>query len=198
MTAAAQIELRVVRGPDVGPWLDDLAALRIEVFRDWPYLYAGSVKYEREYLSTYAASVRAFFVLALDAGKVVGASTAIPLSDEAESFQRAFRARDLPPERVFYFGESVLRREYRGLGLGHAFFDAREAEAARGGFSITAFCAVERAPDDPRRPADYRSNERFWLKRGYQKQSDMYCEIDWPEEAGGPELSHRLNYWLKA
>ena len=37
--------------------LGDVAALRIAVFRDWPYLYDGDADYEARYLDTYAQGV---------------------------------------------------------------------------------------------------------------------------------------------
>ena len=40
-----------------------------------------------------------------------------------------FVARGIEVARLFYFGESVLLPEYRGQGVGHAFFDHREAQA---------------------------------------------------------------------
>ena len=43
-------------GADTSSLLDNLAALRIEVFRDFPYLYEGSTEYEKEYLKTYSLS----------------------------------------------------------------------------------------------------------------------------------------------
>ena len=44
--------------------MEALAAQRIRVFREFPYLYDGDVGYEREYLATYVHSPRslAFFV----------------------------------------------------------------------------------------------------------------------------------------
>ena len=35
--------------------ISDLASLRIEVFRDFPYLYDGDFEYEKKYLQTYIA-----------------------------------------------------------------------------------------------------------------------------------------------
>ena len=45
------IQTRILTGNAVGEVLDDLARLRIAVFRDWPYLYDGDVAYERDYLT---------------------------------------------------------------------------------------------------------------------------------------------------
>ena len=61
--------LSALRGAALEAALDDVARLRIAVFRDWPYLYDGSLEYEREYLTTYRDSpgallVGAFVVLA--------------------------------------------------------------------------------------------------------------------------------------
>ena len=189
--------IETVRGEAARRYLADVAALRIAVFRDWPYLYAGDRDYERGYLAAYAASPRSVFVLAFDGGRVVGASTGIPLADDAEAFRQPFRARGLDVGGVFYFGESVLLPEFRGRGIGHAFFDAREAHArALGGFGLTAFAAVDRDDGDPRRPAGHRGNEAFWTKRGYARQADLTMRLDW-DEPGIGECAHALTFWTR-
>lgn len=192
------IDTVVCAGEAVAPYVGDLARLRIEVFREYPYLYEGDAGYEQRYLTAYARSPRSVFVLALDGGKVVGASTGLPLADDGDAFHQPFLQRGLPLQEVFYFGESVLLPAYRGQGLGHRFFDAREAHARRlGGFRWTAFCAVERAEDDTRRPAGYRPNDAFWRKRGYVRQDDMFCALDWKEQGDSAPRTHQLRFWLR-
>jgi len=192
------IETKIFSGGEITPYLDDVAALRIAVFRDWPYLYDGDRAYEAKYLATYSRSPESLFVLAFDGARVVGASTGIPLMDESENFKLAFRAKGIREENVFYFGESVLLPRYRGRGLGHRFFDERESYARRlGRFAMTAFCAVERRADDPRRPAAYVANDAFWRKRGYARQDDMFCAIDWQEVGAAAPTSHELRFWLR-
>ncbi|MEP6907365.1 MAG: GNAT family N-acetyltransferase [Pseudoxanthomonas sp.] len=186
------------RGPQILPWLDDLARLRIAVFKAWPYLYQGSVEYEREYLAAYARSVDSVFVLALQGDQVVGASTGLPLSDDTAAYGKPFIERGLSVESVFYFGESLLLPDYRGRGIGHAFFDHREAHArALGRFQWTAFCAVDRSVDDARRPQDFRPNDVFWHKRGYARQEGMTMQLPWQEVDQG-EVMHPLTFWLRA
>jgi GNAT superfamily N-acetyltransferase len=100
---------------------------------------------------------------------------------------------------VFYFGESVLRAPWRGRGLGHRFFDEREAWArGLGRFAMTAFCAVERAVDDPRAPTGHRANDLFWSKRGYRRQEDMFCELAWRELGRTVQTTQRLRFWPRA
>ena len=186
------------RGPQITPWLDDVARLRLSVFKAWPYLYEGDAAYERDYLAAYADSKDSLFVLAFVDGQVVGASTGLPLSDETPAFRKPFLDQQIPVESVFYFGESVLLPEYRGRGVGHAFFDQREAHArALGRFQWTAFCAVDRDDGDPRRPFDHRPNDAFWHKRGYQRRPGMTMHLPW-EETGQGEVIHPLTFWLRS
>lgn len=194
------VAIRVITcsGEAVAPYLGDLARLRIAVFRDYPYLYEGDAAYEQRYLTAYARSPRSVFVLVLDGDAVVGASTGIPLADDGDVFHQPFLEHGMPLSDVFYFGESVLLDAYRGQGLGHRFFDQREAHARHlGGFRWTAFCAVERSPDDPRQPEGYRPNDTFWRKRGYQRQDNMFCTLDWKERGDDAPSVHRLRFWLR-
>ncbi len=198
-TAFPRIQIRRCTGAeDIRRYLDDVAALRIEVFRDWPYLYDGDSAYEREYLDAYAASDDSVFVLAFDWETMIGASTGLPLADASVEFRAPFEARGLDVDKVFYFGESVLLPQYRGCGIGHAFFDHREAHArSLGRFDTTAFCAVDRDADDPRRPAEHRDNDAFWVKRGYARQAEMTMRLHWSEVDRG-ESGHALTFWLRA
>jgi hypothetical protein len=122
MTALGDVVVERVRGAAIEPYLDDLAALRIEVFREYPYLYEGTPEYEQRYLRAYSESPRSVVVLARERGHVVGASTAMPLAEHSEQVAPALAAAGYEPATVYYFGESVLRASYRGRGLGHAFF----------------------------------------------------------------------------
>ncbi|MCD0245800.1 GNAT family N-acetyltransferase [Xanthomonas melonis] len=197
MTGTSLI-VEAVSGNAALPYLDAVAQLRIAVFRAWPYLYEGDADYERDYLAAYAASPQSVFVLARDGDAVIGASTGLPLLDDSEAFHAPFRAAGIDPASVFYFGESVLLPAYRGRGIGHAFFDRREAHArALGRFALTAFCSVERTPDDPRKPADYRPNDAFWRKRGYAPQPDMQVRLAWAELQRG-QIDHSLSVWTRA
>jgi len=57
---------------------------------------------------------------------------------------------------------------------------------------------VERAADDPRRPQDHRGNEAFWSKRGYVRQEDMFCVLEWRECGASAPSTHRLRFWMRA
>lgn len=176
-----------------------LARLRVAVFRDWPYLYDGTVDYETAYLRRFAASEDAVVIAAYDGDTVVGVATGAPLSDHAEAFAKAFTERGYDIDKIFYCGESVLLPDYRGHGLGHAFFDGREAHArGLGRFDKITFCGVVRPDDHPRKPAAYRPLDAFWMKRGYAKVVGLTGKFAWKDIDQPGETEKLMQFWMKA
>ncbi|MDX1457003.1 MAG: GNAT family N-acetyltransferase [Marinobacter sp.] len=192
------MQIQTFCGEAIAPYLDDLAHLRIEVFRAFPYLYDGNLDYERDYLETYASSAQSLFVLALDGKRVVGAATGVPMADETEAFKRPFVEAGWNPDEIFYFGESVLLSHYRGQGLGVRFFEEREAYARRlGRFRHCAFCAVERPADHPLQPDGYVPLNDFWHNRGYRHQPQLRTEFYWKDIGDDTETAKPMSFWIR-
>lgn len=176
--------------------LDDLAQLRIKIFRDWPYLYEGDLDYEREYLTNYH-SEGAIVVVAYDGAKIVGAATGTPMEDHADDFSLAFAHRAEPLNEIFYCAESILLPQYRGRGIGHAFFDEREAHGRKLGRKYSAFCSVVRPLDHPLRPADYRPLDAFWVKRGYRLLPGVVAEFPWKDIGAESSSNKPMQFWMR-
>jgi GNAT superfamily N-acetyltransferase len=193
------LSLKVERlsGEEMRARLDDLAKLRISVFRAWPYLYQGTMGYEREYLPRYAEAKTGTLVVALDGDKVVGASTALGLDEEEDFVQAPFVAAGMDMARIFYFGESVLLPDYRGQGVGVRFFEEREAAARGFGYSQACFCAVVRPEDHPARPKDYVPLDGFWRRRGYEKRPELVSTFSWKDIGQRGESDKPMIYWMK-
>lgn len=192
------MDLRVLTGSDLQGALDDVARLRIAVFREWPYLYDGDLDYERRYLGVFAQSEDAIVVGAYDDDKLVGASTGSPLSDHADEFGAAFGDRSEALDDVFYCAESVLLPEFRGHGIGHQFFDLREDHARCRGYRHICFCAVTRPADHPLRPSEYRPLDGFWTARGYRKLDGVQAEFAWKDIDQPTETSKQLQFWMRS
>lgn len=193
--------LRIERhcGPELLAYLDDLARLRIRVFRDWPYLYDGDMAYESRYLKTYVEAPGSVVVLAWDGDAIVGASTGIPLVEETDEVRAPFERAGHTLEDIFYLGESVLLPQYRGQGAGVAFFEHREDHArSLGGFKATCFCGVQRPDDHPARPADYVPLDAFWQRRGYRKQLALNTCFSWKEIGEHAESPKPMTFWMKS
>ena len=189
---------QVLDGDAVAAALDDQARLRIDVFADWPYLYAGSLDYERDYVATYRDAQNAILVAAKDGDRIVGAATGTPMEDHASDFAAPFAATGIPLTDIFYCAESVLLPDYRGQGAGHVFFDMREAKAKVLGRRYVAFCSVMRPEDHPARPADYRPLDGFWRKRGYEKLDGVIARFKWTDHGDAEQTEKPLQFWMKA
>ena len=192
-----QIKLITKSGKALEPYLDDLARLRLTVFREYPYLYEGTAEYEHRYLQAYMANDRAIAILAFDGDKVIGASTGVPLEDEHDAFIQAFTKQGISPQDFFYCGESVLLPEYRGQGLYKSFFLGREQCARELGFAHICFCAVVRPDDHPAKPDNYVALNDVWCHFGYQPVHALITHFSWTDIGQAEQSEHPMQFWMK-
>jgi GNAT superfamily N-acetyltransferase len=195
------IHIEILTGRDAAlrAAVPDLARLRIEVFREYPYLYTGSPAYEEKYLETYTRCADSVAVLARSESRVVGASTGLPLAAETPECQAPFIASGYAVAEIFYCGESVLLPAFRGKGLYKSFFNGREQHArALGGFRYMALCGVVRPDNHPRRPAGYTPLDPVWQRFGYVCYPELTTTFDWQDLDEAHESPKRMQFWLKA
>lgn len=192
------LRFRILRGSEVAEAIPALAELRIAVFREWPYLYDGDVAYEARYLESYRDCPRSVVVLAeTPEGQVIGAATGMPARDHGD-VAVSYAALSKPGMEIFYCAESVLLPAYRGQGVGHRFFDAREAHARDLGATHASFCAVTRPVDHPARPDGARDLHPFWRKRGYAPVPDAALHMSWRDLGATEESAKPLQIWMRA
>lgn len=193
------LHFEVKKGSEITSHLEPLGLLRIQVFKDWPYLYEGDLEYERHYLQTYVHSARSFIFLAYDNENLVGATTAIALEDETVEVQKPFKERNLDLSRIVYFGESILLPPYRGQGLGKRFMQERLNFAETFPKTTTAaFCAVIRDPNDVRKPPDARPLDPFWRSMGFSPVPGFTAEMSWKDIGEKDASKKKLQFWTKA
>ena len=189
--------VRALDRAEVAARLDQIAALRIAVFRAWPYLYDGDPDYERAYLRPYIDSPGAVVAGAFDGARLVGAATGTPMTDHADDFAAAFADSGIALSDIFYCAESVLLPDFRGLGIGHRFFDIREAKARELGCGHVAFCSVVRPDDHPLRPPGYRPLDGFWRGRGYAPLPGVVARFRWRDLGAAGETEKSLQFWMR-
>ncbi|OYW76691.1 MAG: GNAT family N-acetyltransferase [Verrucomicrobia bacterium 12-59-8] len=191
------LRLQNFHDSELAPHLDALGELRIAVFREYPYLYVGTLENERDYLGTYLRSNGSLVVLVFDDDRVVGATTCLPMVDEGPEFQQAFVHAGHDLRSICYFGESILLPEYRGRGIGKEFFVRREAHVRKLGMKLSTFCAVDRPADHPLCPQGYRPLNEFWHSQGYEKRPELQATFVWQEIGEETESPKTLTFWTK-
>lgn len=195
----SKLKTEILTGRDIESHIEELARLRIEVFRDFPYLYDGDLAYEKNYLNRYVSSPESIAVLVFDGDRAVGASTGLPMDHEEEDFRRPFMNAGIDTSSIFYCGESVLLKSHRGRGIYSEFFRQREEHArSLGRFESSAFCGVVRPDDHPMRPDDYRPLDLVWKRYGYKRRLELTTTYHWKDLGEDKESDKEMIFWTKA
>ena len=196
--ADAELSVQAASGPELEAAIPELSRLRVAVFREFPYLYAGDPDYETRYLRSYLDAPESLVVLVQDGGRVVGASSALPLHREQPVLRAPWENSGLDVGSVWYLAESVLLPRYRGRGLGVRFFEERERRGRELGYKVASFCAVERSAHHPRRPADHVPLDTFWGHRGYVRHPELVAQLPWQDLDESAESPKDMVFWTKA
>ena len=193
------VEVKVYTEDAVIPWLSDVSRLRMQIFREYPYLYSGSLEEEAEYMQPYVEAEGKVLVLAHAGDEVVGASTGMPLIRAEDLFQDPWVRAGYDPADFYYFAESVLLPEWRGRGIGRAFMQLRELHARElGSYNYATMCGVVRPADEAVRPADYRSPEGLWRSCGFSPRPDIETTLGWTEIGETHETEKSMRFWWKS
>lgn len=179
--------------------VEQVASLRISVFREWPYLYDGTLDYERGYIAKLAAAEGAVIIAARDGDRIVGVSTGMPLLSEHEELIAPFRGSAYAPEEVFYGAETVMLPAYRGQGIYRGFLEKRRDHARRlGGFRWETFCGVLRPADHPLFDPAIPPLDPVWVHFGYRRVEGLLTGFSWQDVGEAAETEKKMQFWIRA
>ncbi len=197
MNFSKEIAVQLLTGSAIADLLDDVATLRLGIFREYPYLYQGRREDELGYLKTYGEAPDACVVMAYDGCAVVGAATGMPLIHEDPQVPEAFRGTALPLNRLYYVGELLFRLEYRNQGLGQKLLARLESHVRSLGSYRSLTCAtVERPDSHPLRPRDYIPITRFLGRTGFVRLPGVITRFVW-RETDGVKRDHPMQFWIR-
>jgi len=192
-----RINERLLFGEAITEFLEELAALRIDIFKEYPYLYSGSSEDELAYLAGYAKKPGACVILAEDNGDVIGAATGVPLEQEQPALRDPFSATPYIQAKIYYIGELLFRKAYRNQGLGQRLLARMENHICSLGSFQKIICAtVDRPLDHPSRPHDYIPITHFLSRTGFARLDGIVTHFTWGE-TDGVKSSHTMQFWMK-
>jgi GNAT superfamily N-acetyltransferase len=187
--------MQLIRGLEIENHIDDLGRFRIEIFREYPYLYDGSIEYERVYLRRYSRNPESLLLILQDACGILGACTGIPLTGEDIEFQNAFVGEN--KDEVYYIGEIMLRAGSRGQGLGSSLLSTALSLIDLNRFKKVSLCTVDRGLNHPRQPGNYCPPDYLWKKYGFAKSSNLKANLAWKDIGDEIETLKPMNIWFK-
>ena len=197
MNGNKKITEQLLTGTAISEVLDDVATLRLEIFREYPYLYQGRREDELKYLSTYVEAPDACVILAYDGHVVIGAVAGMPLIHEDAQMLDAFAGIEFPLNEAYYVGELLFLPVYRNCGLGQKLLDLHESHIFPFGRYRSLTCATVWRPDDhPSRPCDYIPITRFLSRNGFVQFSEVTANFIWLE-IDGVKRDHPMQFWSK-
>ena len=191
------ITKELVTGAAIAVVLDSLASLRLEIFREYPYLYDGRREDELAYLKSYAEAPDACVILAHDEGAVVGAATGMPFIHEGAQMLPAIAASQYNVEKLYYVGELLLYPAYRNKGLGLQLLGQLEQQIHSLGRYQHLVCAtVERPAAHLLQPDVYVPITRFLARTGFDLMPGVTTSFAW-RETDGIRRDHPMQFWVK-
>ncbi len=193
--------VRLLTGQEIISVLPFIAQQRITAFREYPYLYQGTMESESPYLVLYSGWKDTAVALAYLDDKPVGLLTGMPLTkfDEHCPSIEVFKKENLKPESCYYFPELIILSEHRSQGLSKKLFDTLEKYAKGLKYTTFALLTSNRADNDPQKPVGYKTQDPLWQALGYKK-SSMIVSISWDtiQQDGSVKMQENdLTYWIK-
>ncbi|MDD2900219.1 MAG: GNAT family N-acetyltransferase [Desulfuromonadaceae bacterium] len=187
----------LLTGSAVAECLDDLASLRITIFREYPYLYDGLRKDELTYLRHYMETPEALVISVKDSGKMIGAATGMPLRYENESLVAPFSSTPYSVDDLYYVGEILFSPTYRDNGRGLRLLNQIEEYVSTLETYRFLTCATIVRPDNHSlRPENYIPIDRFLARTGFSMLPDVTTNFTWLE-TDGVSRDHEMQFWLK-
>jgi hypothetical protein len=192
----SDIQIQVLKGREVEPYVNDISRLRIILFREYPYLYEPDEEVDRGLVRLYTTEY-AIVVIAKDGEKMIGAMTGVPLNAVPARFLELFSTNQIDSAGIFYLGDALIEEKYRGGRLAFKMYNAFEkAVQAEGRYRQIAVIQANKPKDDPKRPANYVPLVNCG-NRGYVEHPELTIMTPWRAVGDVVETNHSVTFWLK-
>jgi hypothetical protein len=196
------IIIEIYTGEDSKDYIDILSKLRIDAFKEYPYLYDGEFEYEKNYVHGYVTNKMGMIAIAKVDGNLAGVSTGIPLISESEivsDAQKVFSQNNINIEDYYYYGEIIILPQFRGRGITTMLYSAQDNLVRQWGFKHVCILTVVRENDHPLKPNNYKSPDDIWKRLGFFK-NNLTTNYHWPTiqaDKSVIDTKNTLEFWIK-
>lgn len=189
----------IISPQDIPLYAAQIAKLRVDIFKEYPYLYQGSYENELKYVQKFVDHSHSLVCLLFDNNSVAGALTGLPLVYEDLSIKSPWENNSaVSASLVYYFSELLMYKEYRQKGFGDQMLRLGEQWVKElACYRNIVFITIKREPGHPLQPYGYKPLDAFCIKHGYAKLSGTTSVISWKEVGMSHDSSHVLEFWSK-
>lgn len=190
--------IRVVHGPELAPYLEEVVNLYNKVYGEYPYFYDGTDPEVEEFLRAYGEEPNAIAVLAFDGQQLVGIATGMPMSDFRPHYQEPFVDAGRSIDSLFYLGDLLILSHYRSPAFAEKLYLALEHEVQLDGrFSSICVAQIEEANVSGEKPEGFISDEVLYAKQGFVRQPELQFMSVWRNIGDTKDSDHLMTYWTK-
>lgn len=194
--------IKVLTHKELEPLLPFVAQLRVDIFKNYPYLYDGDIQEEMDDLQKYAQDDNSALAIAYRNDTPIGFLGGSDLTAYSWHFENSvpdmFKNAGLNPQEYYYFTDVIILPEHRGNGLSPQLFKALEKYAQNKGSNGSCFI-TEHHENHPLKPDNHKSLVPLWNGLNYKK-STLITYASWPtHQADGTikQERHPLVFWFK-
>lgn len=187
--------MKTLKGSEITPQIERIAKFRLSIFKDYPYLYQGSLENEIDYVSAYALSVQSIFVYLEDESGLRAASLGMPLKQKSSSFTAPLANDNI--DSIFYIGEIMVRQDARQRGLGRELMHKMISQVDMQTFNTLSLYTVERADNHPLKPLGYSPPDHLWKMFGFEKLENRTAFFKWQEPNEQDITEKNMSIWMK-
>ncbi|MDN3506687.1 MAG: GNAT family N-acetyltransferase [Simkaniaceae bacterium] len=198
MSKVHMLKITAHMDKDILPFLDEVAELRIKIFREWPYLYDGDIKTENNYLKAFADTKDSLLVLAKEYEKIVGVVMGLPVAESMKQIQEEYQRQNVSTDGIFYLADAIILAPYRGQGIGTRMlqiFENLVVEMQK--YDQISFCEIVRDQNHPLKPKDYQSLDAFWEQLDFYPIPGWQTSFDYLDIGNSEETPHLMRFRRK-
>lgn len=200
MSSELNIEVHV--GKHFLSYVDFLSQLRIDTFKEYPYLYEGNLEIESKHIRDFISDEKSMVVVAKVSNEIAGICTGTPLSNNSEiisKLKKASQKKALELDGYYYCAELIVLPKFRGIGLTRKLLEIQDKKIAEWGFKSTCLLTIVRDTHHPLKPIEYKPTDEIWEKMGFHK-TDLMISQDWPTIQADRSVKNAeniLQFWEK-
>ena len=198
----SKYEFKISKGDDLKELIPEISKARLELFKEFPYLYEGTYEDELKYLNEFVNNPKSIILTVHKENKLIAFVTATAVEsgfELTEAIKDLMQKQGLDTSKYFYISEMMVYPEFRSFELQNQLKKDIENYARENSYTMTCFLSVFRENNHPLRPQDYKEISRLWKFNKYRK-TNISVKFEWntvQKDSEAKLMNNQLDLWEK-